>query len=317
MLLIVETTDLLFAVDSIPAIFGITKDPFIIFTSNVFAILGLRALYFLLAGMIDTFHYLHYGLAAVLGFVGLKMVAEGWLPHEPGKELHAGLGVAGGDCGPARSSDNSVYCGSETPGRRQPMNSTALQLRRAATNRYLFAASLLALFHPSGNSRSNSRVLHIEPGVTATIVAPPAMAIRRRTADAAGALCPAQRQHHGADHRPLPPRVSIGITTSSISAQTRVLRQAITDRNIVVAYLENDVHSWPAWRQKHPKESLAAIVPRMKETLPTHSAAAPKPPFCLTGHSGGGSFIFGIFERGGRYPKRRRAHRVSGQQLFF
>ncbi len=86
-LLIVETTDLLFAVDSIPAIFGITKDPFIIFTSNVFAILGLRALYFLLAGMIDTFHYLHYGLAAVLGFVGLKMVAEGWLPHEAGKEL--------------------------------------------------------------------------------------------------------------------------------------------------------------------------------------------------------------------------------------
>jgi tellurite resistance protein TerC len=86
-LLIVETTDLLFAVDSIPAIFGITKDPFIIFTSNVFAILGLRALYFLLAGMIDTFRYLHYGLAAVLAFVGLKMVAEGWLPHEAGKEL--------------------------------------------------------------------------------------------------------------------------------------------------------------------------------------------------------------------------------------
>lgn len=86
-LLIVETTDLLFAVDSIPAIFGITKDPFIIFTSNVFAILGLRALYFLLAGVMDSFRYLHYGLAAVLAFVGLKMIAEGWLPHEPGKEL--------------------------------------------------------------------------------------------------------------------------------------------------------------------------------------------------------------------------------------
>jgi len=86
-LLIVETTDLLFAVDSIPAIFGITRDPFIVFTSNVFAILGLRALYFLLAGMMDSFRYLHYGLAAVLAFVGLKMVAEGWLPHKAGTEL--------------------------------------------------------------------------------------------------------------------------------------------------------------------------------------------------------------------------------------
>jgi tellurite resistance protein TerC len=86
-LLIVETTDLLFAVDSIPAIFGITKDEFVIFTSNVFAILGLRALYFLLAGMMDSFRYLHYGLAAVLAFVGLKMVAEGWLSHAEGSEL--------------------------------------------------------------------------------------------------------------------------------------------------------------------------------------------------------------------------------------
>ena len=87
MLLIVETTDLLFAVDSIPAIFGITRDSFIVFTSNVFAILGLRALYFLLAGMMDSFRYLHYGLAAVLAFVGLKMVAEGWLPHAAGVDL--------------------------------------------------------------------------------------------------------------------------------------------------------------------------------------------------------------------------------------
>jgi tellurite resistance protein TerC len=86
-LLIVETTDLLFAVDSIPAIFGITTDRFIIFTSNVFAILGLRALYFLLAGMMDSFRYLHYGLAAVLAFVGVKMVAEGRLLHAEGTEL--------------------------------------------------------------------------------------------------------------------------------------------------------------------------------------------------------------------------------------
>jgi tellurite resistance protein TerC len=75
-LVIVETTDLLFAVDSIPAVFAVTKDPFIIFTSNVFAILGLRALYFLLAGVMDKFHYLKLGLSAVLTFVGLKMVSE-------------------------------------------------------------------------------------------------------------------------------------------------------------------------------------------------------------------------------------------------
>ena len=86
-LLVVEGTDVLFAVDSIPAIFGITRDPLIIFTSNIFAILGLRALYFLLAGFMDLFCYLHYGLAAVLTFVGLKMVGEGWLLHEAGAEI--------------------------------------------------------------------------------------------------------------------------------------------------------------------------------------------------------------------------------------
>jgi len=78
-LLVVESTDVLFAVDSVPAIFGITDDAFTIFTSNIFAILGLRALYFLLAGVMDMFRYLNYGLAAVLGFVGLKMVGEWWM----------------------------------------------------------------------------------------------------------------------------------------------------------------------------------------------------------------------------------------------
>jgi len=86
-LLVVESTDLLFAVDSVPAIFGITRDPFIVFTSNIFAILGLRALYFVLAGVMDKFRYLHYGLAAVLTFVGLKMIAENWPTREPGSEL--------------------------------------------------------------------------------------------------------------------------------------------------------------------------------------------------------------------------------------
>ncbi|HEY8461290.1 MAG TPA: TerC family protein [Blastocatellia bacterium] len=73
-LLVVETTDLVFAVDSIPAILAITPDPFIIYTSNVFAILGLRALYFALAGVMRSFHYLHYGLSAILVFVGAKML---------------------------------------------------------------------------------------------------------------------------------------------------------------------------------------------------------------------------------------------------
>lgn len=73
-LLVVETTDIIFAVDSIPAILAITKDPFIVYTSNVFAILGLRALYFVLAGVMRLFHHLHYGLAAILGFVGIKMM---------------------------------------------------------------------------------------------------------------------------------------------------------------------------------------------------------------------------------------------------
>jgi tellurite resistance protein TerC len=78
-LLIVEITDVTFAVDSVPAIFGITRDPFIVYTSNVFAILGLRALYFLLADVLDYFHYLSIGLALVLMFIGAKMVADPWV----------------------------------------------------------------------------------------------------------------------------------------------------------------------------------------------------------------------------------------------
>jgi len=78
-LLMVETTDLLFAVDSIPAIFAVTKNPFIVFSSNVFAILGLRSLYFVLAGAIGYFRYLKYGLAAVLVFIGVKMLLD---PHD-------------------------------------------------------------------------------------------------------------------------------------------------------------------------------------------------------------------------------------------
>ncbi|HVP44299.1 MAG TPA: TerC family protein, partial [Terriglobales bacterium] len=73
-LVLVESTDVLFATDSIPAVLAVTRDPFIVYTSNVFAVLGLRSLYFALAGMMDLFHYLHYGLAVILMFIGAKML---------------------------------------------------------------------------------------------------------------------------------------------------------------------------------------------------------------------------------------------------
>jgi len=78
-LLIVEITDITMAVDSIPAIFGITRDPFIVYTSNVFAILGLRAMYFLLAGVLGKLRYLTAGLSFVLAFIGAKMIVEPWV----------------------------------------------------------------------------------------------------------------------------------------------------------------------------------------------------------------------------------------------
>ena len=81
-LLVVETTDLVFALDSIPAIFAITTDSFIVYTSNVFAILGLRALYFALAGIMDRFHYLKLGLSIVLAFVGAKMLLDAFIHIE-------------------------------------------------------------------------------------------------------------------------------------------------------------------------------------------------------------------------------------------
>lgn len=87
-LLLVESSDVIFAVDSIPAIFGITTDPFIVYTSNIFAIMGLRSLYFLLAGVIERFHYLQLGLSAVLVFVGVKMLAESLSPYFLSHALH-------------------------------------------------------------------------------------------------------------------------------------------------------------------------------------------------------------------------------------
>ncbi len=87
-LLMVETTDLIFAVDSIPAIFAITADPFIVFTSNIFAILGLRSLFFALAGMLDKFCYLKYSLAVILFMVGAKMFVADWLQSCIGEKFN-------------------------------------------------------------------------------------------------------------------------------------------------------------------------------------------------------------------------------------
>ena len=89
-LLFIEMTDIIFAVDSVPAIFAITKEPFIVFTSNIFAILGLRAMYFMLAGAIDKFYLLKYGLSVVLIFVGLKMV---WLNDAFGGKFPIGYSL--------------------------------------------------------------------------------------------------------------------------------------------------------------------------------------------------------------------------------
>jgi tellurite resistance protein TerC len=85
-LVVIEATDVVFAVDSIPAIFILTRDPFIIYTSNIFAILGLRSLYFVLSGAMRQFHYLKYGLGLVLAFIGLKMLVSGF--------VHVGIGLS-------------------------------------------------------------------------------------------------------------------------------------------------------------------------------------------------------------------------------
>jgi tellurite resistance protein TerC len=92
-LIVVETTDVMFATDSIPAILAITRDPFIVYTSNVFAILGLRSLYFALAGMMEVFHYLHYGLSVILIFIGVKMLASEYLQIPIGMALSVVGGI--------------------------------------------------------------------------------------------------------------------------------------------------------------------------------------------------------------------------------
>jgi tellurite resistance protein TerC len=94
-LILVEISDVIFAMDSIPAIFAITSDPFIVFTSNIFAIMGLRALYFLLADMASRFHLLKYGLAIILMFVGTKMLIVEWLKIPIAVSLSVVIAVLG------------------------------------------------------------------------------------------------------------------------------------------------------------------------------------------------------------------------------
>lgn len=89
---VVDTTDVVFAVDSVPAVLAVSRDPFIVYTSNAFAIVGLRSLYFALAGMLDAFHFLRFGLSAILAFVGVKMLISRWYDIPVG----VALGVVGG-----------------------------------------------------------------------------------------------------------------------------------------------------------------------------------------------------------------------------
>jgi TerC family integral membrane protein len=95
-LLVVEWSDLVFAIDSIPAVFAVTRDPFLVFSSNVFAILGLRALFFVLASLLDRFVYLRPGVALILVFVGLKMSLERWVHVSTGVSLAVVLGTLAG-----------------------------------------------------------------------------------------------------------------------------------------------------------------------------------------------------------------------------
>jgi tellurite resistance protein TerC len=89
----VEATDLVFALDSIPAVLAITRDPFIAYTSNIFAVLGLRSLFFALSGMLDRFRLLHYGLGVILAFVALKMLLSRWVHVNVGISLAVIAGI--------------------------------------------------------------------------------------------------------------------------------------------------------------------------------------------------------------------------------
>ena len=114
-LVLVEATDLIFAVDSIPAIFGITRDPFLVFTSNIFAVLGLRSLFFLLASVVTKFHLLKYGLAVILTFVGAKMLVEQWIHLPILLSLGIVVGVLGASIGASLLWPSRVASEGKTP----------------------------------------------------------------------------------------------------------------------------------------------------------------------------------------------------------
>ena len=110
MLVLVELTDVIFAVDSVPAVLAVSHEQFIVFSSNAFAILGLRSMYFLLADMHARFRYLQQGLAVILAFVGVKMLIAEWVPHPD-------VAVARRDRPRAGGVDRPARCGSPASGR--------------------------------------------------------------------------------------------------------------------------------------------------------------------------------------------------------
>ncbi|PIQ82895.1 MAG: hypothetical protein COV76_01245 [Candidatus Omnitrophica bacterium CG11_big_fil_rev_8_21_14_0_20_64_10] len=114
-LLVVETSDVLFAVDSIPAVLAVSRDPFIVYTSNVFAILGLRALYFVLAGMIPKFRHLRFGLCGILVFVGIKMLISHWVHIPVGVSLAVVGIILAGSVGLSLARPARPFPGSDLP----------------------------------------------------------------------------------------------------------------------------------------------------------------------------------------------------------
>ena len=152
-LVLVEVTDLVFAIDSIPAIFGVTRDPFIVFTSNIFAILGLRSLYFLLAAVVDRFHLLKYGIAVILMFVGVKMLGEQWFHIDILVSLAVILGVLGAVDRGESSSGRSATEGRASRDRR---GENRIDVRRRAARRAGSKAGAPSLRGCRAESRSTA-----------------------------------------------------------------------------------------------------------------------------------------------------------------
>jgi len=152
-ILFLEATDLVFAVDSVPAVFGVTHDPFIVYTSNIFAILGLRAMFLVLASAMDRFHALKYGLASVLVFVGLKMV---WLDHWAGGRFPIGISLAFIACAIGVSVVFSLF-----PGARLLRYAAAVVSLLLCVGAVLCAAGPLRAWIPVPRTRTLDEALYI------------------------------------------------------------------------------------------------------------------------------------------------------------